>query len=337
MTSHHPVTLADPIRFSISIFFIQAFTIFIPLHKLYKHQALRVETIAAISAWEIKNKAFGSITTESTKIGSQLPRSLKTFRKSQPCTAYSKTLYDQVPVRKTQMYQMLALEHALRWNPEPLQKFAALKDFSGENISFLTYLASWKKLWTKQDRTIKRLSFQSLGEQPAIDSDEQLRERYNTALQIYLVFVSREHAEFPINISGKTLSILDDIFAGPANLLYGDAASTVAGHNPATPFPDSPSHTQVDMESGLHRPDSKSSKGTMSQELIWYWGEIPEEFSAKIFEEAEDSIKYLVLTNTWPKFVNAGFAEQMSDDQSGTLRRRSARLLFWRQKPELDI
>ena len=34
-----------------------------------------------------------------------------------------------------------------------------------------------------------------------------------------------------------------------------------------------------------------------------YWGDIPEGFDATIFDDAERSIKYLVLTNTWPKFV----------------------------------
>jgi hypothetical protein len=34
-----------------------------------------------------------------------------------------------------------------------------------------------------------------------------------------------------------------------------------------------------------------------------YWGDIPEDFDGRIFDDAEASIKYLVLTNTWPKFV----------------------------------
>ncbi|KAM6523105.1 hypothetical protein FSOLCH5_003724 [Fusarium solani] len=34
-----------------------------------------------------------------------------------------------------------------------------------------------------------------------------------------------------------------------------------------------------------------------------YWGDIPDGFDATIFDNAEASIKYLVFTNTWPKFV----------------------------------
>jgi hypothetical protein len=36
--------------------------------------------------------------------------------------------------------------------------------------------------------------------------------------------------------------------------------------------------------------------------------QIPESFSAEMFEEAEQEIKYLVFTNTWPKFVGARYA-----------------------------
>jgi hypothetical protein len=36
--------------------------------------------------------------------------------------------------------------------------------------------------------------------------------------------------------------------------------------------------------------------------------QIPESFFAEIFEEAEQEIKYLVFTNTWPKFVGARYA-----------------------------
>ena len=39
---------------------------------------------------------------------------------------------------------MDALEHTLAKNPEPLQEFSALRDFSGENIAFLTRIREWR-------------------------------------------------------------------------------------------------------------------------------------------------------------------------------------------------
>jgi len=36
---------------------------------------------------------------------------------------------------------------------------------------------------------------------------------------------------------------------------------------------------------------------------------VPQYFGPETFDRAEESIKYMVLTNTWPKFVNGGFAK----------------------------
>jgi hypothetical protein len=42
---------------------------------------------------------------------------------------------------------------------------------------------------------------------------------------------------------------------------------------------------------------------------------IPEDFNEMTFDAAESEVKYLILTNTWPRFVNAGRANsQMSKD-----------------------
>jgi hypothetical protein len=42
------------------------------------------------------------------------------------------------------------------------------------------------------------------------------------------------------------------------------------------------------------------------------------------FGDAEESIKYMVLTNTWPKFVTAGYASSV--EQRGFLGRTKERL-----------
>ncbi|GKZ75339.1 hypothetical protein AnigIFM50267_006283, partial [Aspergillus niger] len=46
---------------------------------------------------------------------------------------------------------------------------------------------------------------------------------------------------------------------------------------------------------------------------VQYWGEIPQTFNATVFDRAEESIKDLVLTNTWPKFVRScGIAAEVA-------------------------
>lgn len=223
---------------------------------------------------------------------------------------------------------MIALECALTWNPNPLQEFAALKDFSGECISFLTHLTSWRKIWLKQGCNAQRLStcIQPHPPQRKPLSEELLRETYNCAISLYAVFVSQEHAEFPINLSSRTLRCLDTMFARPANLLFGDSSSQETV-NSATPFADdrSKSVTMMDVEEIR---DDGASTGVLRLHGVYYWGNIPEDFSPECFDDAEREIKYLVLTNTWPKFVNAGYAERIRDSQGRPLGRRLAQHFF---------
>ncbi len=219
---------------------------------------------------------------------------------------------------------MTALEHALTWNAEPLQKFAALKDFSGENISFLTHLHAWKKTWAKQER--EKYSCKLPSEREAEGQSEQVvRGQFNRAIRLYAAFVSAEHAEFPINIPSRTIRALDDKFAGPAELLFGDTRSQ-SSYNSVTPFDNaskSTPHTDVELL-------PRTSNDTFTPDDVWYWGEIPAYFGSNVFDEAEAEIKYLVLTNTWPKFVNAGYAEQILDGDGRRVSRRMSRLFPWR-------
>ncbi|ERF69749.1 hypothetical protein EPUS_07575 [Endocarpon pusillum Z07020] len=46
---------------------------------------------------------------------------------------------------------------------------------------------------------------------------------------------------------------------------------------------------------------------------------IPPGFGPQVFNEAERAVKYVVLTNTWPKFVAAGSASKGSEERGGRL------------------
>lgn len=166
-----------------------------------------------------------------------------------------------------------ALEHVLSKNPEALQDFAALKDFSGENVAFLTCTASWKSSWPE-----------------ALDH-EQMLGTYNQALWIYTTFISPRDAEFPLNISSQALNHLQSIFERPARILCGEG-----NINPATPF-EADYSTLPSQDIGVR---------------ARYTGDIPEGFDLAVFDHVQDHVKYLVLTNTWPKFVEA-MRRQSSD------------------------
>lgn len=165
---------------------------------------------------------------------------------------------------------MSALEHVLFDNPAPLQEFSALNDFSGENIAFLTRAAKWTESWPVE---------------PAREEDRLAA--YNQALAIYEDFISPRDAEFPLNLSSKELKSLEEVFEKATRIVCGEART-----NPAVPF---------DVEQALPRAGENNSQTDIRS--AQYRGEIPEAFDMAIFGRVQSHIKYLVLTNTWPKFV----------------------------------
>lgn len=166
---------------------------------------------------------------------------------------------------------MKALEHVLNENPGPLLEFSALNDFSGENIAFLTRISRWKTTW------------------PGAPTEDETLIVYNAALEIYTDFISPVDAEFPLNLPSSDLKQLEKIFEKPARILRGAARV-----NPATPF---------DMDPAQFR--SRHAGGdTEIGAFAQYTGEIPAGFDEAVFDTVQGHIKYLVLTNTWPKFVS---------------------------------
>lgn len=340
------------IRFSVSIFFVQAFAIFIPCYQVFKQHNLRQETLQAIAAWESKSGMvdLDSLDSESTKVQSSLDTSFKTMNLSEkelvPVKQVAKPKsVASISSRKSHLHTMAALEHALKWNPAPLQMFSALKDFSGENISFLTHLATWKKSWAQLER--EKSLFHLPTNQSNKNKDDVLRGQFNRAVKLYTAFVSSQHAEFPINISSKALRELDNIFAHATEIVFGDEPRKASSSSTALPFdiPRTASSQSgsppTDVEKGATatitvRPSSASSDCTFTSELLWYRGPIPTNFTAQIFDDAEAEIKYLVLTNTWPKFVNAGFAEQVRNEEGRRdVGKWMSRYFFLRKQNEL--
>jgi len=211
----------------------------------------------------------------------------------------------------TDMLNMTALDFTLRTNPQPLLQFAALKDFSGENVSFLTHIAEWKRAWF----IIPTGS----------STQSQRHQQFIDAVRIYVNFVSLDYAEFPINISSREMKRLHHIFTAAATLLM--RKQSVSSTETITPFdnpvaPVSSSSSTVDLKTGM----SLSTLGVANLQSAMQMTElravdtladvdIPEEFGPEIFEDAEKEIKYLVLTNTWPKFVNASCAASQAGEE----------------------
>lgn len=260
---------------------MEVFTIFLPCWEVLRHQSLRKETLDIIAQWEHKTKGSGSgaksLNSSSTMTGSTLFGGKS--------TAGSTETYGT----SESIMTMGALEHALEHNPTPLQEFSALRDLSGENIAFLTSVAEWKR------------SQSTSAKDSTTRSDNKSHERFNQALRIYAEFISPRHAEFPINISSQDFRKLAQIFETPASIVFGNKRES----NPATPFAfDPPPPPSPTASEGSQKAIRLSVLGAdPDADGAQYWGEIPEGFDESVFNDAEKSIKYLVLTNTWPKYV----------------------------------
>lgn len=291
-------------RFSPSIVIMQASVIFVPFFQVFKHRRLETETRCIIAEWEEKQKT-GSITTGSTKLAHQ-------------------SIKSTVSTRQGVMYTMGALERALKLDPTGLLMFSALRDFSGENISFLIHVRDWKANWTSQSQKLRKQ-----GTTKAHDA-ALIRSQFQQAVGIYASFVSLKYSDFPINISSTHLKDIEAIFEQYAALVCAKPAA-----NAATPFDNYWSSTvSEDLESqagketlsvvstviGEGGKDEMKRDKTTSIHLQQYkmtnFGErlpanigIPDSFDETVFDKAELSIKELVLTNTWAKYVKAGFAQ----------------------------
>ncbi|KAG5921548.1 hypothetical protein E4U42_005805 [Claviceps africana] len=272
---------------AVSIWALQVFTVFLPCWELRQATNLRQETLDSIAQWESKNNTSIPSTKSCANTASTVVDSLMAIGKS---TAGSIKSTDS----QESILTMSALEYVLERNPAPLQEFSSLRDFSGENVAFLTSVAEWKASLPR----------------PARDGtkDESTRhvlgERFRRALAIYVEFISIHDAEFPINISSSELKKLETIFESSARALYG-CRRTV---DPATPFAFAAAATAKPVDAILTTtkecPDEDHDADHVDgARRVPSWGDVPAAFDDSVFDESEKHVKYLVLTNTWPKFV----------------------------------
>lgn len=291
---------------------MQGFTVFAPCYQTLKNHRLTNETQNIIAEWEKKHK-YGTLSSGSAT----------TARNSKFSFGSSKAV--SVNSRRGEMYTLGALEKTLNVNPTPLLLFSALKDFSGENISFLNHVREWKAKW----QTPSRPKF-STGPEPApVDAQILRRQQFRSAVEIYSAFVSLKYSNFPLNLSSQHLKELEALFDTAAAMINS------ANDNAATPFDAWSAASPEDVEALAGGKDGHSmttitagddTTGLLPEvkhlrqiQMVKVSGladnlpadvPIPEFFNSGAFDNAETHVKGLVLTNTWPKFVNAGYAQQ---------------------------
>ncbi|RYP57386.1 hypothetical protein DL769_009505 [Monosporascus sp. CRB-8-3] len=292
------IGIAMAVELLLTIFIYFGSGIFHPSYGIFNIQVPATEQHEplCLTGWEWGSDSDVDAISASTALGgSTLGGSVK--------SAKTKASAHSGDSRRSDMFTMLALENALRNNPRPLLEFAALKDFSGENISFLSHVADWRRGWVSSTLEPAMLKY----------------EQFIQATRIYSHFISLECSQFPINISSRLGKELRETFDDAANMLNRREGTPSAS---ATPFDCSNSSTAdlwktSDLEGTLGKANLQSV--TRMADLT---GEghpdvsVPDSFSPAVFDAAEGEIKYLVLTNTWPKFVHSGF-ESASQAEDG--------------------
>jgi hypothetical protein len=177
---------------------------------------------------------------------------------------------------------MQSLEFTIQHSIEPLIAWAAAREFTAENCIFLREVRNFKKKWGSL----------------RIVTTAQRRQMFNEASLLFYTLINPFTAEAPINIEYKIFKTLQNMFADveydpymPRSQTPEDSKSPIARENVVCPWEDT-----------LNRPASidsnLTSSSTSSTRSI-----VPSEFTEEIFDAAFDSIKYLVFTNTWPRYV----------------------------------
>lgn len=302
-------------RFTPCIFLMEASVIFIPCWHIVKNRQLKKETLNIIAEWERKQSSSPSIGSDSTKV---TRRSLASQRDSFKSSSSS---------RRGEMYTMTALEKALEANPTPLLHFSAFKDFSGENIQFLSNIQQWKANWNP----VSKYGLFRRTATPELEGDALRRQQFNKAVQIYASFVSLQYSDFPVNLSSGHYKELEAMFDGTAALCNAHLPA-----EPVTPFNSywssyrssdlESAHGSISVVSTVLNKSTESFPATLDGPYVSKpvnmkmsnsgiqvpsFVQIPDSFGPNIFDNSEESIKYMVLTNTWPKFVAAGYASTL--------------------------
>jgi hypothetical protein len=277
---------------------MQGVTVFIPIYEAWASRRHMRTILSIIEDWQGRHAHSGS-----TKLPTSNLTSPTLYEESTNAPSLSSST-------KSQMYTLASLEKALAFNPKPLLRYAATRDFTAENIVFLMQVRRW------------RAAYPSTPQMNQIVTEEARTHLFALAVDIYISSVSEKTAEYPINIEGPIRSALDSVFARAVpegkfswNLhpnAFNQTLQRITYDRQTSS--DSEASWEKSAAIPLHTimPPSPGDKESLFKPhpgvapLGKARARIPAEFNESIFDAAEKSIKYLVLTNTWRKFVSSG-------------------------------
>ncbi|KAL1598773.1 hypothetical protein SLS60_007915 [Paraconiothyrium brasiliense] len=183
---------------------------------------------------------------------------------------------------------MQALEFSIEHNIESLIEWTASREFTAENTIFLREVRNFKKKWSSM-RTV---------------TTAQRRRMHTEASLIFFTLINPFTAETPINIEYKIFKKLQEQFEGMEYDPYMPKRSA----SPTDPMsPTERENVVCPWENTLDRPASIDSNvsGASVSSTSSVKSLVPSQFTEEVFDPAFESIKYLVFTNTWPRYVDA--------------------------------
>ena len=266
-------------------------TLIFPIIQIFKHKKACRETQAILAEFDAKKlnsepSATGSLATRST--GS----------------------------KRGKMYSMESLEECLTTGCDGLQVYASCMELNGENIIFLTKVLGFQRKWAMDFSKIR-------------DSSRARMGMFRAALSIYVTLVHSNTASYPINIESTIYAKLELIFGAATKLV----ASRRNSETPSTPISsvtpwdepqqepliessmlDTPGETYPMRSISLSTTPARQSIDNDSREHIISLDDnpqgslagfqIPAEFGEHVFDAAFKSIKYMVWSETWQRFMN---------------------------------
>ena len=166
-------------------------------------------------------------------------------------------------------------------------------------------------------------------------------------MEIYLSFISTSHSDFPLNLSSQHLKELDQVFnraAGTVDITTLVPAKPLETRG-SRPFDvehgsekelvtvtTTPIRSDTDTDAMFGAPSSGVDKLNLLdlKPRLPESVPIPDSFGPDVFDHAEESIKYMVLTNTWPRFVDTGYASGVKPENNSAFAWLQDRLRFGR-------
>ena len=241
---------------------------------------------------------------------------------------------------KGSKHSLQAFEEALRNASSELLEYASTREFTGENIVFLNSVRDFKSNWRASLADEDDNEGGANGEEKTTSTNVDHRQKFfSIATDIFDRCVSLQTSQFPINIESHVYTEL--------NAMFG--RDVVASSSVVAPFADrwsvatiaaltrtSDKYTTNDKpvrpgpiptagKKGISAFNNKNNinnterrggdlGGSTSSEFILSTraNSVPHGFDINVFDKAERSVKYMVFTNTWARYVESWRHSQAS-------------------------